>query len=356
MPSREMNIDGAIVNDGSPVYVIAEIGHNHQGDIEQCKKMFDVAKAAGAHSVKLQKRNNRALFTDAMYNSPYNSLNSFAETYGEHREYLEFNRDQYAELQRHAKQIGITFFSTAFDIPSADFLEDLDMPAYKMASGDLKNIPLLKHVAKFGKPMFISTGGGTMEDVQRAYDAVRPINDNICIMQCTSGYPPTFEQLDIRVIETYREAFPDIVIGFSSHDSGVAMPLVGYMMGMRAVEKHFTLNRTMKGTDQAFSLEPQGLEKLARDLERARIALGDGVKRRYPSEEAPLLKMEKSLVAARDLQAGHVITAEDIAYKVPGKGLAPYLDEQFIGRTITADIRHDDQFTFALIAHANAAN
>ena len=124
--------------------------------------------------------------------------------------------------------------------------------------------------------MIISTGGGTLADARRAYDAIMPINRNLCIMQCTSGYPPPHEELNLRVIETFRKQFPDIVIGFSSHDSGIAMPLVGYMLGARVFEKHFTLNRTWKGTDQAFSLEPAGLRRVVRDLERTRIALGDG--------------------------------------------------------------------------------
>ncbi len=156
--ARELVIDGFKINDGSDCYVIAEIGHNHQGDIEQCKKMFDVAKECGANAVKLQKRDNRTMFTKEMFDSPYLHRNSYAPTYGEHREKLEFTKEQHLELIAHAKKIGITFFSTAFDIPSADFLADLDMPAYKIASGDTINIPLLRHVAKIGKPMIISIG------------------------------------------------------------------------------------------------------------------------------------------------------------------------------------------------------
>ncbi len=145
--ARELTIDGFTINDQSDCYVIAEIGHNHQGDLEKCKEMFEVAKECGANAVKLQKRDNRTLFTRAMYDSQYHSENAFADTYGAHREKLEFGRDQYVELIAYAKKLGITFFSTAFDIPSADFLAELDMPAYKIASGDLTNTPLLKHVA-----------------------------------------------------------------------------------------------------------------------------------------------------------------------------------------------------------------
>jgi N-acetylneuraminate synthase/sialic acid synthase len=275
-----------------------------------------------------------------MYDSPYNSENAYAPTYGAHREMLEFSKQQYAELKDYADEIGITFFSTAFDRPSADLLEEIDMPMFKIASGDIVNTPLLRHVASFGKPMIISTGGATMEDAQRAYDAIMPINPNLCIMQCTSGYPPPYEQLNLRVIETFMEAFPDIVIGFSSHDSGIAMPLVGYMLGARIFEKHFTLNRAWKGTDQAFSLEPAGLRRVVRDLRRTVEALGDGSKVPYESEARPLAKMVKRIVAARDLPAGHILAEEDIDYRIPvetkinGNALQPFWTDHFVGKTL----------------------
>ena len=174
-----------------------------------------------------------------------------------------------------------------------------NVPAYKIASGDLKSVPLLKHVASFGKPMIVSTGGAQLEDVQRAYDAILPINPQLAILQCTAGYPAATEELDLRVISTYRERFPDAVIGFSSHDNGIVMPVAAYMLGARIVEKHFTLNRAMKGTDHAFSLEPVGLRKMVRDLDRTFKAMGDGTKKLYDSERAPIVKMGKSLVVAQ---------------------------------------------------------
>lgn len=345
--AREFRIGGHVVShDAWDSFVIAEIGHNHQGDLGKCKALFKAAADAGAHAVKLQKRDNRALFTQAMYDSPYLSENAYAPTYGDHREFLEFDRDQYAELKAYASDLGVVFFSTAFDFPSADFLEDLDMPAYKIASGDLTNTPLLRYVASFGKPLIISTGGGTMADVRRAYETIMPINSNLCIMQCTSGYPPAHEELNLRVIETFVKEFPEIVIGFSSHDSGIAMPLVGYMLGARIFEKHFTLNRAWKGTDQAFSLEPGGLRRVVRDLERAKVALGDGVKAPYPSEQAPLFKMAKKIVAARDLPAGTCLTLADLTFKCPNDGIPPYRCEELIGRTLAVPLAKDENLAF----------
>jgi N-acetylneuraminate synthase/sialic acid synthase len=339
--ARSLAIPPKEITDDGDCYVIAEIGHNHQGKLETAKELFRAAKECGADAVKLQKRSNRTLFTREMYDKPYDHENSFGATYGEHREALEFGWEEYRELQDFAREIGITFFATAFDFESADFLRELDMPAYKMASGDLTNIPLLQHVATFGKPMIVSTGGHGMEEVERAYDAVMPINPRLCLLQCTSGYPCTFEEMNLRVITTFRERFPDVVVGLSAHDSGISIPVAAYVLGARVIEKHFTLNRAMKGTDHAFSLERPGLQRLVRDLQRTRVALGDGEKRVYDSERTPIQKLGKKLVAARELPAGHILTRADVAIKSPGGGLPPYELESVLGKALRRPLQED---------------
>lgn len=341
---RELRLGTQVVNDQSDCYVIAEIGHNHQGDLDKCLEMFKVAKESGASAVKLQKRDNKTLFTDEAYNKAYENRNSYGATYGEHREFLEFGRAEYRVLKEYAEELGIDFFSTAFDIPSADFLEELDIPMYKIASGDIKTTPLLKHVARFGKPVILSTGGAMFEDVCRARDVMMPINEQLVILQCTAGYPPEWDELNLRVIETYRREFPQNVIGFSGHDSGIAMAVAAYVLGARVVEKHFTLNRASRGTDHAFSLEPVGLRKMVRDLRRVRLALGDGVKAMYPSEEQPVRKMGKSLVASRFLEAGHVLTSGDIAMKSPGGAIPPFELDNLIGRKLNRAVEKDVAF------------
>src|SRR5688500_4903556 len=352
---RTLQIESTKIHDGGDCYVIAEIGHNHQGKMETARELFRAAKECGVDAVKLQKRDNRSLYTREMYDKPHDNENSFGATYGEHREALEFGKSEYEELQAESARLGIGFFSTAFDLRSAGFLAALNSPAYKIASGDLKNIPLLRHVAKIGKPMIVSTGGGTMDDVQRAYDVIMPINPRLCLLQCTCGYPAEFAELDLRVITTYREKFPEIVIGYSGHDNGIAMPVAAYMLGARIIEKHFTLNRAMKGTDHRFSLEPVGMKKMIRDLQRVRMALGDGRKKVYASEASPVLKMGKKLVAARDLPAGHVLTTADIAIKSPGDGLPPCYFDQIIGQALSRDVRADQSLTLELVTRAAAA-
>ena len=342
------------IGDHTPCYVIAEIGHNHQGDVDKARELFREAKLAGVHAVKLQKRDNRGLYTRTAYNRPYDNENSFGATYGEHREFLEFGPKEYEALQGSARELNIDFFATAFDAASADFLAELDVPAFKIASGDIKSTPLLTHVARFGKPMIISTGGALLDDVQRAYDTIMPINPQLAILQCTAGYPALFEELDLRVVVQYRERFPDAVIGYSGHDNGIAMPVAAYVLGARIVEKHFTLNRAMKGTDHAFSLEPVGMRKLVRDLARTHKALGDGVKKVHESERAPIIKMGKSLVVARDLPAGHVLGPDDIVMKSPGGGIPPYELDNVIGRLTLRALHEDDVLAYDILSKSNA--
>lgn len=345
--ARLLHIDNRVISDRSDCYVIAEIGHNHQGNLNTAREMFLAAKESGASAVKLQKRDNRRLYTKSFYDKPYENENSFGDTYGKHRDALEFGKSEYRELVAYSQEIGITMFATAFDLYSADFLAELDMPAYKIASGDLNNIPLLRHVADLGKPMIVSTGGGTVDDIRRMYDEVMPRNPQLAILQCTAGYPCAFEEMNLRVLTTMRRHFPDVVVGLSAHDNGIAMSLVAFALGARIVEKHFTLNRAMKGTDHAFSLERTGMQKLVRDLRRARQALGDGRKQTYLSERSPLHKMGKKLVAARPLPAGHVITPADIAIKSPADGLPPYYFDQIVGAVTLRPLHEDDNLDAA---------
>ncbi len=339
---RELRVGSKVINDGSDVFIIAEIGHNHQGSVEKAKELIRAARECGVDAVKFQKRDNKALYTRALYDLPYEHENSFGDTYGLHREALELGREAYVELKQYAEQEGILLFATAFDFPSADLLEELDMPAYKIASGDLNNTPLQKRIAKIGKPVFLSTGGGTMDDVRRAVDAIAAVNPQLSILQCTAAYPAPQEDLNLRVIETFRREFPETVVGLSDHENGIAMAMLAYCLGARVIEQHFTLNHTLRGTDHVFSLEPIGLRKLVRDLRRARLAMGDGIKRPLPCEQKPLLKMAKKIVAARDLPAGRVLAPADVALKSPGDGLPPYELDRVIGMKLRTGLKEDE--------------
>ncbi len=342
---RQLVINGRTIDDDSDPYLIAEIGHNHGGDPEKARELFRQASVCGASAVKLQKRDNETLFTREMFNKPYTGPNSYGPTYGAHRQALELDDVTLADLQMYAATLGIDYFSTPFDIPSAETLNDAGVPCFKIASADITNTPLLRRVASFGKPVIVSTGGADQRDVDRAASVVTTINPQLCLMQCTASYPAQPAELNLRVIQTYRDRYPDVVIGYSGHDDGATAAIVAYEMGARIIEKHFTLSRAGKGTDHAFSLEPASFASMVSGLRRSRVLLGSGVKRVLPSEAAPIMKMAKSLYAARALPAGHVLTAQDVVIRSPGGGLPPYELEHVIGCRLLVPLAEEAQIS-----------
>ncbi len=330
------------IENESDFYLIAEIGHNHQGSLSIAKDMFVKAKESGASAVKLQKRDNKNLYTKNLYNQVYDNENSFGSTYGEHREKLEFDKDSFLELADFAKKIDIDFFSTAFDFNSVDFLEDINIQAYKIASGDLLNTPLQKYIAKKQKQIFLSTGGGNFEDINRAVKNILEYNDNLVIFHCTASYPANHKDMNLRIITELKKQYPDLVIGLSDHENGIQAADISYMLGARVFEKHFTLNRANKGTDNAFSLEPIGLKKLFRNLSRIEAMLGNNQKKLLDSEKKAINKMGKSIVAAKQLEKNHIINEEDIKFKSPADGLHPYEVNKLIGKKLNKKIITDE--------------
>lgn len=335
---KSFNVGRNVVGHEEPCYVIAEIGNNHQGELKTALNMIKVAAGMGVNAVKFQKRDNKALFTNAMYNKPYDNENSYGATYGEHRDYLEFDMEEYIELKKCAAENEVDFIVTPFDHPSVDFLEKLGIDAYKIASADITNTPMIEYVAKTGKPMFVSTGAATLDEIRLAYEMVLRHNNKLCLLHCTAGYPTEYEDLNLNVISALIRSFPEAVIGYSGHDNGILAPAIAYMLGAKVVEKHFTLNRSLKGTDHKFSLEPTGLHKMIRDLRRIDVSLGDGIKQLQAFEVDARKKMGKSLYAARNLKAGSVITSSDVVVKSPGGGIPPYRLNDMIGKKLVVDV------------------
>jgi len=300
---RSLRIGQRLISDDSPCFVIAEIGSNHGGDVPTACDMVRIAAATGADAVKFQCRDNRTLYSDALLNQAYENENSYGKTYGEHRAALELTDAGLMTCGMVAEQSRVACFATAFDEVSADRIVKLGMPAIKIASGGLTDLPLLAYVAGLDVPIILSTGGGTLRDIARAVNTLGRRSDRVAILHCTAAYPVRdFAELNLKCIATLRDEYPEFVIGWSGHDSGIAMAVMAYTLGARIIEKHFTLNRASKGTDHAFSLEPSGLTKLCRDLKRAHDALGDGVKRYYPSEVGPIAKMRRRELPDGSLQ------------------------------------------------------
>lgn len=332
-----------------PPFVIAEIGHNHQGDLETAQKMIKVAADCGVQAVKFQKRDNKTLFTKALYNKPYDNENSYGATYGEHREYLEFGWDEYVELKKSAEENGIEFLCTAFDFKSVDFLEKLGVEAYKVASGDVTNTPLLTYIAKIRKPMFVSTGAATFDEVRMAYETILPYNKKFCLLHCTSGYPTEYHDLNLQVIEVYKKEFHEAIIGYSGHDNGILASVIAYMLGATVIEKHFTLNHSWKGTDHKFSLQPEGLRKQVRDLRRVDISLGTRKKQFLDFEKDARIKMGKGIYASRHLAAGTTITWDDISLKSPANDTPVYLADKIVGKKLNTDLKEEDPISLKLV-------
>lgn len=280
------------ISDDSPVYVIGEIGLNHNGDVDLAMRLIDVAAEAGADAVKFQKRTPDIAtpehMRDTLRETPWGTM-----TYLEYRYRVEFDAEQYAQIGAYASSRGLDWFASPWDVPSVDFLEGLNVVAHKIASASVTDIELLERVAQTGKPVILSTGMSTLEEIDRAVDTLGA--DNLVLLHATSTYPMPAEEANLRTIATLRDRYAGVPVGYSGHERGLQISLAAVALGARVVERHITLDRTMWGSDHAASLEPQGFEHLVRDIRIIETALGDGVKRVFPGELAPKAKLRRVL-------------------------------------------------------------
>ena len=269
-------------------YVIAEVGQNHQGDMEIAMELIRQAKLAGADAVKSQKRDIRTMLTPDEYKRPYSSAHAFGATYGEHREALELSAGQHAELLQYARSLGIAYFCSPWDIPSAELLHRLGMPLFKIPSACVTHIPLLRTIGSFKKPVILSTGMSNLEEIDRAVAVLRGCE--LVVLQCTSAYPCDFNVVNLRAMDTLRSRY-GLPVGLSGHHRGIAVDAAAVALGARVLERHFSLDRTLKGSDHAASLEPPGLARLVRDARAVEAALGSGEKDVLPCELPSLEKL-----------------------------------------------------------------
>ncbi|MCF7808985.1 MAG: N-acetylneuraminate synthase family protein [Candidatus Marinimicrobia bacterium] len=324
-----------------PVYIIAEIGINHQGEVDIAKELIREASDAGANAVKFQKRSIKRILTKEGLDMPYDNRNSFGKTYGEHKYALELSEDDYAQLQAYSTELGVDFIASGWDEESIDFLDRLGVPFFKMASADLSNIPLLEHTAKKGKPMIISTGMSDMDMVKTAIDTIQPYTVPFAILQCTSTYPSKFSEINLNVISTLSREFPEAVVGYSGHELGIAITAAAVAMGAKIVERHFTLDRTMKGGDHAASLEPTGFGKMVRDIRHIEEAQGSFKKDIQPSEGSIFKKLAKSVVSATEIKTGTTLKKDMLTTKGPGTGISPSRIDELVGKQVKRDIPAD---------------
>lgn len=340
--TKTIQIGNRLVGGGQPCYFIAEAGVNHNGDVEIAKQLVSVAARAQADAVKFQKRRVKDILIMDALARPYAGPNSLGSTYGEHRERLELSEDNYGELAQHARQLGITFLASVWDKRSADFVESLDVPAFKIPSADLTNLPLLQYVAQKDKPMIVSTGMSTLEEIREAVDTIRKHNEQLILLQCVSTYPCEVGEVNLRVMETLRREF-NVLVGYSGHEkAGFAVTEAAVALGAVVVERHFTVDRTMPGPDHAASLEPLGLERLIIHIrEDVEPALGSPEKLISDAEWKVRERLAKSIVAARDIPAGAAIEPEMLTVKGPGTGLKPKYLSVLYGKVAQCSIKAD---------------
>jgi len=287
-----VSIGSRVIGGGRPAYVIAEIGLNHNGDVDIAKQLIDVAADAGADAVKFQKRtpeiSTPVHMRDTLRETPWGTM-----TYLDYRYRVEFTREQYVEVSDHALLRGLDWFASPWDVPSVGFLEDLNVVAHKVASACLTDIPLLQALRDTGKPIILSTGMSTIAQIDVALEVLG--TDRLVLMHATSTYPMEPEEANLRVIPTLRDRYPGVPVGYSGHERGLQISVAAVALGAVAVERHIPLDRTMWGSDHAASLEPAGLQHLIRDIRIIEQALGDGVKRVFPGEQAPMAKLRRVL-------------------------------------------------------------
>ena len=338
---NKVKIGEQYVGPGEPVFVIAEVGINHNGEVEIAKRLIDAAQGAGADAVKFQKRTTEEILTKEGLEKPYVSPNAFAPTYGEHRKKLEFNEDQYRELKAYADGKGVLFFASVWDPKSADFMEAFGIDAYKIPSADVINIPLLEYVAKKNKPVLLSTGMSTTGEIDDAVHAILRHNSRLILFHCVSLYPCPDEKLNINFMNVLVDRFRPLPVGYSGHEVGLLPSLTAVAMGAVIVERHLTLDKTMKGSDHAASLEPREFSELVRVIRAIEKIKGIGRKIMY-DELLPLReKLAKSIASKVAIPVGTVMTREMLTVKGPGTGIKPSRIGDIVGRIAKTRIEAD---------------
>lgn len=329
-------------------FVIAEVGQNHQGDLDLARKYVKIFSNEGADAVKFQTRNNKKLFSEDAYNKNYESENAFGATYGQHREALELNPEWIPILKEDCIKYGTKFMSTPFDEDSLELLLKYDVDILKIASFDIGNLPFINKIAKAKKPIVISVGGGQHDQIRSSVDLILKHTNDLAILHCVSEYPCEYNKLGFDNIEFLINEFPQCLIGSSDHFNGTLSGPVAYMRGARVFEKHVTLNRAWKGTDHSFALEQDGFRKFVRDLKRVRHMMPTKPKDEL-GKEFVFQKLGKSIVALSDIAAGEVLSLENLSGKIFNRTFIPVRESNTVIGKVTKKqilagepINHDD--------------
>jgi N,N'-diacetyllegionaminate synthase len=325
-------------------FIIAEAGVNHNGDLEMAFGLIDAAAAAGCDAVKFQTFRATELVSSHAQTADYQKASGAGDSQLQMLQKLELPYEQHRKLKDHATRRGITFFSTAFDAPSVRLLKDLDIPVWKIPSGEITNYPYLVEIAGMGKPVILSTGMSTMAEVQDAVTVLTghgASRDRLCILHCNTEYPTPLQDVNLRAMVTLGKTF-GTAFGYSDHTLGNTVAVAATALGASVVEKHFTLDRTLPGPDHKASLEPDELKAMVAAVRNVEVALGGEIKRPSPSEEKNTTIARKSLVAARAIRAGELFSPQNVTAKRPATGLSPMRWNQVMGRAAPRDFAPEE--------------
>ena len=337
-----INIQDKIVGENQPTFIIAEIGINHNGKLELAKKLIRAAKDAGADAVKFQKRDLKSLYKKDVYENPNKDSQSTSYLFDVFRK-CELSNKEFSELKKYCDHLGIIFFCTPFDIKSAQFLSNLNVPVFKISSADLTNIPLIDFIISKNKPLILSTGMSQMPEIDFTYNFLKKRNARFSFMHCVSTYPPAFKDVNLKMINVLKDRY-QVPIGYSGHERGIIVPIVAVGLGASIIEKHFTLNRSWDGPDHNISLTPSGFKKMVDRIKVVESALGSSQKKLSRGEYLTREVFAKSLVARKKIVKGEVITYKMIDVKGPGKGISPQMIDSIIGKKAKRNINKYDFF------------
>jgi N,N'-diacetyllegionaminate synthase len=324
------------------VFIIAEAGVNHNGSLDLALQLVDAAKASGANAVKFQTFRADQLATRGAHKAAYQERTTAeSETQFEMLQRLELGAVAHRRIIEHCRESGIQFLSSPFDIQSVDLLDSLNVSLYKVPSGEITNLPFLRHVAEKGKPIILSTGMSTLGEVEEAIQVLRDAGaKQLTLLHCVTEYPAPYGEVNLRAMQTLKLAF-GLPVGYSDHTSGIEISIAATALGAEMIEKHFTLDRSLPGPDHAASLEPEELKDMVTAIRNVEAALGSGIKEPAPCELPNISVARKSIVAAKSLPAGHRLEAEDLEIKRPGDGLPSKFLPALLGRTLRAGIDRD---------------
>jgi len=341
--NKKLNIQGKEISPCSTTFIIAEAGVNHGGNMDVAKKLIDLASEAGADAVKFQTFRTEHLILSSVEKAPYQQKTTNAiESQTDMLQKLEVTREQNLELKSYCEDKNIIFLTTPFDEISLDEIDELALPAYKIASTDTTNLPFLKKVARKGKPIFLSTGMSYLSEVQMALETIYEYNKDVVLLQCTANYPIKDNEANLAVIETFKENF-DVLIGYSDHTIGVGAAAFAIPMGAKVVEKHFTLDKSLEGPDHRASLSPEELREFVKLVRQVDAFMGSKIKKPNLSETRTRVSLQKCLVASKNIQEGEQFSEENIIGKrTGGLGISPIYYKDIVGTQATKNYQKDE--------------